>query len=97
MRSTISVFATIALPGRLPAALGLHLILDVHGARAGGDQRSNGARDVERAPESGVGIHQKRQPGHARDPPHVRQHVLESRDTQIRHSERAAATPPPDR
>ena len=73
----------------MPAALGLHLILDVHGARPGCDQRSHRARDVERAPESRVGVDEQRQRGDAGDATYVRENVVQRRDPEIGQSEGA--------
>jgi len=85
MRSTISDFG-LARP--VPAALGLDLILDVHGAGAGGDQRSDRPCDAEGAPEPGVGVDQERQPGHAADAAHIGEHVVERGDAEIGQPER---------
>jgi hypothetical protein len=69
------------------AALGGHLVLEVHAAGAGADQLTRGARDVERTAEAGVGIDQKRQLARPADAAHVLAHVVERGHPQVRQSE----------
>src|SRR6185503_7071982 len=72
------------------AALGAHLVLDVHGGGAELDQRARGARHVERAgAEAGVDVDQQRQVAHVGDAPDVGEHVVEVGDAEVRHAERA--------
>ena len=49
------------LAGPVAAALGAHLVLDVHRRGAGLDQRLDGAGDVEGAAAAGVDVDQQRQ------------------------------------
>ena len=77
------------LPRPVAAALGAHLVFDVHRACAGLDHRPDGARDVERrGPESRVDVDQERQRADVGDPPHVGEHVVEIADAEIGEAER---------
>ena len=62
MRSTISLGFDQRLARPMPAALGLHLVLEVDRRDAGRDHVADRAGDVERAAaEAGVGVDQQRQ------------------------------------
>nr|GEU28025.1 hypothetical protein [Tanacetum cinerariifolium] len=64
------------LAGPVAAALGAHLVFDVHGGRAGLDHRLDGARDIESGgAESGIGIHQQRQIADVGNAAHVAGHL----------------------
>jgi hypothetical protein len=47
--------------------------------------------------EAGVDVDQQRQIADVGDAADVDQHVLEARDAEVGHAQRAAATPPPER
>ena len=73
----------------MAATLLLHLVFDVHRARAEFNQRLDRARNVERAAPAGIHIHQQRQRADVGDAPDVDQHVVECADTQIGQAQRA--------
>jgi hypothetical protein len=72
------------------AALGAHLVLDVHFAAAPYSTSDLVVRDVEGArAEARVHVDEQRQVVHVGDAAHVRQHVIQPRDAEIGEPERA--------
>ena len=76
------------LAGPVAAALGAHLVLDVHGCRAGLDHLADGARNIEGSAPSGVDIDQQRQRAGVGDAPDIGQHVFHGGDAQVRNAQR---------
>ena len=76
------------LAGPVAAALGLHLVLEVHPGRARADQLARGAGDRECGTEAGVGIDEQRQGSRAADAPRVLADVIQARDAEVRQAER---------
>ncbi len=72
----------------MPAALGLHLVLEMHAGGTGADQVAGRARDRECGAEAGIRVHQQRQPGGAADAARVLADVVEARDAEVRQAER---------
>ena len=90
------LFGNQFLVRTVAAALGADLVLDVHRGGAELDQRLDGSRDVERAgAEAGVDIDQQRQRADVRDPAHIRQDVVERRDTEVRDAQRSGGDAAP--
>ena len=77
------------LAGAVAATLGLHLVFDVTARGAGLGERADGARNIESAAEAGVRIDQQRQRANVGDAAHVGEHIVECRDTEVRHAERS--------
>jgi len=75
------------------AALGRHLILEMHAGGSGADQIAAGAGDVEGAAETGVSIDQQRQLAYRRDAAHVLAYVVERGDPQVRQAEGGVGNP----
>src|SRR6267378_5755757 len=74
----------------MPAALSADLILDMHGAGAELDERARRAGDVEGArAEPGIDVDQQWQVADIGDAADIRKHIVEVRDTEVRHAERA--------
>ena len=88
MRSTISSGGNQFLAGPVAAALGAHLVLNVHGCRAGLDHLADGARNVEGSAPAGVDIDQQRQRGGVGDAPDIGQHIFHGADAEVRNAER---------
>jgi len=64
----------------MAAALGLHLIFQMHAGRSCAYQFARGAGNIESAAEPGIGVHQQRQGtcgGHAA---HILAHVIQGGD-----------------
>jgi hypothetical protein len=70
------------------AALGAHLVFNVHRRRAGLDHLPNGPRNVEGPAPAGIDIDQQRQAACVGNAPHVGQHVFHGADAQVRHAQR---------
>jgi hypothetical protein len=79
----------------MAAALGLHLVFDVHSRRAELDQRLDRARDVEGAAEAGIASTSSGRLADIGNAAHVGEHVVERADAKVGHAERPGATPPP--
>jgi hypothetical protein len=86
MRSAISSVATSSLP--VAAALGAHLVLNMHGSRPGLDHGADGAGDVERSAPAGVDVDQQRKVDHIGNPPNIRQHIFHGADAEVGYAER---------
>ena len=71
------------LAGAMAAALGAHLVFNVHGGRAGLDHGADGARDVEGAAPAGVDVDEQRQRGGVGDAADVGQHVFHGADAEV--------------
>ena len=76
------------LAGTVTAALGLHLVFQVHAAGTGTAQLAGRAGDVESRAPTGVGVDEQRQLGRAGDAAHVFADVVETGDAEIGKSER---------
>ena len=72
----------------MAAALGLHLVLEVHARRARADELARGAGNRECGAETRVGIDEQRQVGRAADAPRVLADVIQARDAEVRQAER---------
>ncbi len=68
----------------MAAALGLHLVFDVHAGRSGGGKLSHGTAQHERRPKSRVRVHQQRQVARARNAANVLHHVVQRRHAEVR-------------
>ena len=73
--------------GAMAAAFSAHLILKVHTAGTGFAEIGRGARDIERRPPAGVGIHQKRQGGGRGNAPRILADVAARGDAEVGHAE----------
>jgi hypothetical protein len=79
------------------AALGRHLILEMHAGGAGADELTRGAGDVEGGAPAGVGIDQQRQLAGAADAAHILADVISAVIPKSGRPKEALATPAPDR
>ncbi len=76
------------LAGAMAAALGAHLVFDVHGGCAGLDHLADGARDVEGAAPAGVDVDEQRQGAGVGDAADVGEHVFHGADAEVGKAER---------
>ena len=88
IRSHISAALTSRLARAVPAALRLHLVLDVTPRGPGAAQLADRAGDHERPAPARVGVDEQRQRRGLRDPPGVLADVVERRHAEVGQAER---------
>ncbi len=75
----------------MTAALGAHLVLDVHGGSSGALHGANGAGDIEGASPPRVDVDQQRQRGDFGDTANIDQHIFHAADPKIGHAKRVGS------
>ncbi len=75
------------LAGPVAAALGLHLVFDMHACRTGADQFACRPGNRECGAPAGIRVDQQGQCARAGNPAHVIADVIEGRDTQVGQAE----------